>query len=56
MIWMDPSDTSSLLEIMTNLMSGKKNQGNCKTQGGPVVSKKLVVTPSEEDAENDEDQ
>ena len=42
MICKNPSYTSGLVEIMKHLMSGKKNQGNCKTQGDPKVSNKRV--------------
>ena len=40
---------------MTSLISGKKNQGNCNTQGYLEVSKKELKITNEEDAENDED-
>ena len=36
---MEPSYTSSLLDIMTIMVSGNKNQGNCKTKGYLEASK-----------------
>ena len=44
MICQDPSDTSRLMEIITNLISEKK-QGNFKTQGYHEVTKKSGRSP-----------
>ena len=42
---LEPSDTSSLVDIVTSLMIGKKNEINYNTQGDPEVSHKSVGNP-----------
>ena len=43
MRWLNSSDTSGLVEMMKSFMRGKKNQGNCYTQGYIAVYNKIVA-------------